>query len=77
MKLIAGLALLIIGCACSGPPYYEKQPWAGKDYGQASAGCRAEIQQPDGPPSYHLCMRNRGWHEVHVCRDGFECLRER
>jgi hypothetical protein len=77
MKRIAGLALLIVGCACSGPPYYEKQSWAEKSYDQASAECRTEIQQPGGPPSYHLCMRGKGWSETHVCRQGLECLAER
>jgi hypothetical protein len=74
MKRIAGLALLIVGCACSGAPYYEKQPWAYKAYDEASTECQKEIEKPGGPPTYQLCMRAKGWAEVHVCRQGLECI---
>jgi hypothetical protein len=73
-KLIAGLALLLAGCGSPGAAYYEKQPWAYKAYDEASTECQTEIQKPGGPPSYHLCMRAKGWAEVHACREGLECL---
>ena len=74
LSVVLVVACLAAGCASS---LYERQPWAGRPFEQASAECYTEINQRGGPPNYYLCMRAKGWFEVNQCKPGVQCASER